>query len=45
VLASQFGAIAGVAAFLLFRERLASVQLVGVAIIVAGVSTLSALQS
>jgi drug/metabolite transporter (DMT)-like permease len=45
VLASQFGAIAGVAAFLLFRERLASVQFVGVAMIVAGVSVLSVLQS
>jgi drug/metabolite transporter (DMT)-like permease len=45
VLASQFGAIAGVVAFLLFRERLAPLQVVGVAIIVAGVSTLSALQA
>jgi drug/metabolite transporter (DMT)-like permease len=45
VLASQFGAIAGVAAFLLFRERLAPLQVVGVAVIVAGVSTLSALQA
>ena len=45
VLASQFGAIAGVAAFLLFRERLASLQLVGVAMIVGGVSVLSVLQS
>ena len=45
VLASQFGAIAGVAAFWLFRERLASLQLVGVAMIVVGVSVLSALQS
>ena len=45
VLASQFGAIAGVAAFLLFRERLAWVQFVGVAMIVAGVSVLSVLQT
>jgi len=45
VLASQFGAIAGVAAFVLFRERLASQQLIGVAMIVAGVSVLSVLQS
>src|SRR6266508_1923325 len=45
VLASQFGAIAGVAAFLLFRERLASVQIVGVAMIVLGVSLLSILQT
>jgi drug/metabolite transporter (DMT)-like permease len=45
VLASQFGAIAGVAAFLLFRERLAAVQLAGVAMIVLGVSLLSILQT
>jgi drug/metabolite transporter (DMT)-like permease len=45
VLASQFGAIACIAAYVLFRERLARVQLVGVAMIVAGVSTLSALQA
>jgi drug/metabolite transporter (DMT)-like permease len=45
VLASQFGAIAGVAAFLLFRERLAAVQLAGVAMIVVGVSLLSILQT
>jgi drug/metabolite transporter (DMT)-like permease len=45
VLASQFGAIAAGAAFILFRERLARVQLVGVVLIVAGVSVLSALQA
>ena len=45
VLASQFGAIAGIAAFFLFRERLARLQLVGVVMIVAGVSVLSVLQS
>ncbi len=45
VLSSQYGAIAGVAAFFLFRERLASVQLVGVAMIIAGVSVLSVLQT
>jgi drug/metabolite transporter (DMT)-like permease len=45
VLASQFGAIAGVAAFLLFRERLAAVQLAGVVMIVVGVSVLSVLQT
>jgi drug/metabolite transporter (DMT)-like permease len=45
VLASQFGAIAGVAAFLLFHERLTRVQLAGVATIVAGVSILSLLRS
>lgn len=45
VLASQFGAIASVAAYLLFRERLRPVQILGVATIVAGVSVLSALQA
>jgi drug/metabolite transporter (DMT)-like permease len=45
VLASQFAAIAGVAAYLLFRERLAPVQILGVATIVAGVSVLSVLQA
>jgi drug/metabolite transporter (DMT)-like permease len=45
VLASQFAAIAGVAAYLLFRERLAPVQILGVATIVAGVSVLSILQA
>jgi drug/metabolite transporter (DMT)-like permease len=44
VLASQFGAIAAGAAFVLFRERLSRVQLVGVVVIVAGVSVLSGLQ-
>jgi drug/metabolite transporter (DMT)-like permease len=45
VLASQFGAIAGVAAYFLFRERLGSVQIVGVAMIVLGVSLLTILQT
>jgi drug/metabolite transporter (DMT)-like permease len=45
VLSSQFGAIAGLAAFLLFRERLAPAQLAGVVTIVAGVAVLSALQA
>lgn len=45
VLASQFGALAGIAAFLLFRERLRLVQIVGVAAIAAGVAALSALQT
>jgi drug/metabolite transporter (DMT)-like permease len=45
VLASQFGAIAAVAARVLFRESLFPVQLAGVAAIVAGVGTLSALQA
>jgi drug/metabolite transporter (DMT)-like permease len=45
VLASQFGAIAAVAGFLLFRERLAPVQLAGVVTIIVGVSVLSVLQA
>jgi drug/metabolite transporter (DMT)-like permease len=45
VLASQFAAIAAVVAYLAFHERLARVQVVGVAAIVVGVSVLSALNS
>jgi drug/metabolite transporter (DMT)-like permease len=45
VLASQFAAIAALVAYLAFHERLARVQLVGVAAIVVGVSMLSALNS
>jgi multidrug transporter EmrE-like cation transporter len=45
VLASQFSAIAGIAAYFLFRERLTRVQLVGVGTIVAGVAVLTALQA
>jgi len=45
VLASQFAALAALGAFLLFRERLAGLQLTGVATIVAGVAVLSALRS
>jgi drug/metabolite transporter (DMT)-like permease len=45
VLASQFAAIAGVAAFLLFRERLAPPQIAGVGIIIVGVSVLAAIQA
>jgi drug/metabolite transporter (DMT)-like permease len=45
VLASQFAAISAVFAFLVFRERLLRVQIVGVATIVAGVAALTALQS
>src|ERR687883_98724 len=44
VLASQFGALAGVIAFLLFRERLARVQVAGVATIAVGVGILSFLR-
>jgi drug/metabolite transporter (DMT)-like permease len=45
VLASQFGAIAALAAAWLFKERLARIQVVGVAVIAAGVALLSALQA
>jgi drug/metabolite transporter (DMT)-like permease len=44
VLASQFAAIAAVAAYFLFHERLTRLQRIGAAIIVAGVATLTALQ-
>ena len=43
VLASQFAAIAAVVSYLAFRERLARIQVVGVATIVVGVSVLGAL--
>ncbi|MFL5925450.1 MAG: EamA family transporter [Gaiellaceae bacterium] len=43
VLASQFAAIAAVIGYVAFRERLARIQVVGVATIVCGVSVLSAL--
>jgi drug/metabolite transporter (DMT)-like permease len=45
VLASQFAALAALGAFLLFRERLAGLQLTGVATIVAGVAILTALRT
>ena len=45
VLSSQFAAIAGVAAYFLFRERLSPVQLAGVAVVIAGVGTLSGVQA
>jgi drug/metabolite transporter (DMT)-like permease len=45
VLASQFGAIAGVAGYYLFGERLTRVQVAGVATVVAGVAVLSALRA
>lgn len=45
VLASQFAAIAAVVAFFLFRERLGRIQLVGAAVIVAGVAVLAALRA
>lgn len=43
VLGSQFAAIAAVAAFILFGERLSRTQVLGVVIIVVGVAVLSAL--
>jgi drug/metabolite transporter (DMT)-like permease len=45
VLSSQFAAIASIAAFILFRERLFRVQVAGVATILAGVAVLSYLQA
>jgi drug/metabolite transporter (DMT)-like permease len=45
VLASQFAAIAAVAAYILFHERLGRVQLVGVTTIVIGVAVLTWLQA
>ena len=45
VLASQFAAIAAVAAYVLFRERLSRLQIAGVATIVGGVTVLTALQA
>ena len=44
VLASQFAAVAAVAAFVLFHERLTRVQLAGVVAIAIGVAVLTALQ-
>ena len=41
VLSSQFAAIAAVSAFILFKERLARVQLVGVSVIAVGVTALA----
>jgi drug/metabolite transporter (DMT)-like permease len=45
VLASQFAAISGLAAFVLFRERLSRLQLSGVTIVVVGVTALSIVRS
>ncbi len=42
VLGSQFAAVASVAAYMLFRERLTRLQLAGVAAIVVGVAALTA---
>lgn len=45
VLASQFAAIASVAAYVLFRERLTRLQLGGVGLIVLGVAALTAIKA
>lgn len=45
VLGSQFAALAAVAAFFLFHERLTRLQVVGVAAIAVGVAVVSALQA
>jgi drug/metabolite transporter (DMT)-like permease len=45
VMGSQFAAIAAVAAFLLFGERLARIQLIGVALIASGVTVLAAVST
>jgi drug/metabolite transporter (DMT)-like permease len=45
VLASQFAAIASVAAYVLFRERLTRLQLGGAAVIVIGVAALTAIKA
>jgi drug/metabolite transporter (DMT)-like permease len=44
VLASQFAALAALGAYVLFDERLARIQVAGVAAIVAGVAVLTAIQ-
>ena len=43
VLSCQFAAISAVAAYFLFRERLERLQLVGVVVVLAGVTLLSGL--
>ena len=45
VLVSQFAAISGIAAYLLFRERLSRLQLGGVSLLVISVSILSAVRA
>jgi drug/metabolite transporter (DMT)-like permease len=45
VLSSQFAALAGVAAYVLFKERLGRIQLLGVCTVIAGVAILSALRA
>jgi drug/metabolite transporter (DMT)-like permease len=45
VLSSQFAAIAAVAAFLLFGERLARIQLAGVSLVAAGITCLAIIRA
>jgi drug/metabolite transporter (DMT)-like permease len=45
VIASQFAGIAAIVAFVLFRERLTRIQILGVVVIAVGVATLAALQA
>jgi uncharacterized membrane protein len=45
VLASQFGVLAGIAAYFLFGERLTRVQMMGIAFVAAGVAVLAWLQA
>jgi drug/metabolite transporter (DMT)-like permease len=45
VLGAQFAAIAAVLAFVLFKERLARIQVVGVSVIVVGVTALAIIRS
>jgi len=45
VLASQFAAVAAVAAYMLFHERLTRLQLTGVVAIAVGVAVLTGLQA
>jgi drug/metabolite transporter (DMT)-like permease len=44
VLSSQFAALSGLGAYLLFKERLTRIQLLGVATVITGVAVLSALR-
>jgi drug/metabolite transporter (DMT)-like permease len=45
VLSSQFAALAALAAYAFFGERLSRVQLIGVCVVIAGVALLSALRA
>jgi drug/metabolite transporter (DMT)-like permease len=45
VLASQFAALGAIGAYLLFKERLGRLQVIGVVVLVLGVTTLTLLRS